>query len=164
MAEEIKKEGSQEPNYLEQALEANQNLKEQLQSTREEMARMAEDNKTIMKQLLEGGEVNKEPEDTRPIVDVIKSMRRDNINDLEFAKEALAYREKCIAQGHGDPFVGKGDKYDADEAEQAKAENLAKCLAHCIEYAEGDNSVFLNELNRITVDIPGGKFINNNRR
>lgn len=158
MAEEEK--GLQEPNYLEQALEANKALKEELAASREEMKRMEEDNRSIMKKLLEGGDIQKEPEDTRSIGDIISDMRKDNISDIQYVKDALAYREKCIAEGYGDPFVGKGEKYVPDEREAEKAENLANCLKHCIEYSEGDNQVFLNELNRITVDIPGGKLFN----
>lgn len=167
MAEEnIKQEGSQEPNYLEQALETNKTLKEQLQATREEMAKMAEDNKTIMKQLLEGGYTQDvEETDTRSIEDVIKDMRNENISDIDYAKNALAYRNKCmnLKDKPFDPFVGKGHNYQEYEKEQERAENLAQCLEHCIEYAEGNNEVFLNELNRITVDIPGSKMLNNRR-
>lgn len=150
-------------NYLEQALEANKSLKEELNAAREEMQKMADDNKTIMKQLLEGGTVQQEPEDTRSIVDVIKNMRRDGISECEWAKEALAYRKKCIDQGYGDPFVGRGDKYQPDEREQEKADNLANGLQHCIDYAEGDDRLFRSELDRITADIAGGRFINNRR-
>lgn len=166
MAEEIiKNEGSEEPNYLEQALETNKSLKEQLQATREEMARMAQDNKVIMKQLLEGGSIQEEEQDTRSIEDVIKHMRDENITDLEYAKDALAYRNKCLnlKEKPFDPFVGRGHNYQEYEKEQERAENLANVLEHCIEYADGDNQVFINELNRLTVDIPGGKALNNRR-
>ena len=160
MAEEEKKVQETEPNYLEEALKANQTLKEELQKSREEMQKMAEDNKTIIKKLLEGGDGPQEETDSRDILTIIKDMRKDNISDVEYAKNALAYRKKCIEQGHGDPFVGKGHEYTPDDREAEKAENLANCLQHCIDYSEGDNQVFLNELSRITVDIPGGKLHN----
>lgn len=163
MAEEEKV--LQEPNYLEQALETNKSLKEQLEATRQEMARMAEDNKTIMKQLLEGGTIKEEDEDKRSIPDIIKDMRKDNINDIQFVENALAYRKKCMEQKENpfDPFVGRGVKYEEYEKETERAENLANCLQHCLDYAEGNNEVFINELNRITSDIPGGKILHNRR-
>lgn len=164
MAEETKEIQPESTNYLEDALKANTNLKEQLQATREEMARMAEDNKAIMKQLLEGGEFQTpKQEDTRSIPDIIKAMNSDNISDVEYATLALAYRDKCISEGYGDPFVGKGHKYTADEREAEKAQNFADSIKHCIEYSEGNNEVFINEVNRITVDVTGGIF-NKNRR
>lgn len=160
MAEEEKKVSETESNYLEEALKANQTLKEELQKSREEMQKMAEDNKTIIKKLLEGGENPQEETDSRDIPTIIKDMRSDSISDVEYAKNALVYRKKCMEQGYGDPFVGKGHDYVPDDRESEKAENLANCLQHCIDYSEGDNQVFLNELSRITVDIPGGKLLN----
>lgn len=163
MAEEIKNEGSQEPNYLEQALEANKALKEQLQASREEMARMANDNKAIMKQLLEGGSIETKAEDTRSIEEIVKEMQtNDNLNDIEYAELSLLYREKCMNRKKNpfDPFVGSGHEYQPDEREAEKAQHLADCLQQCIDYANGDNRAFINELDRITVDIPGGKFFN----
>lgn len=162
MAEE-EKVVQNEQNYLDTALEANKTLQEQLQATREEMAKMAEDNKTIMKRLLEGGyEESEDNEDTRTIPQIIEEMNSDKVNDLEYAELALAYRKKCMSMKKNpfDPFCPIGDRYEPTGDETEKAQNLENALKHAIEYANGDNSVFINELNRITSDVPGAALLN----
>lgn len=151
MQEENKQQEQQ--TYLDDILADRQNLQEQLNAAQEQIKRMAEDNKTITRNLLESNIVNEEPKDNRSIVDIIKDTNNSK-NDIEYLKNALAYRKKLIEEGYPDPFQGHGPKYEADDREQEKADRFAQIIQECLDYADGDISVLSNEVNRRTIEGP----------
>lgn len=151
MQEENKQQEQQ--TYLDDILADRQNLQEQLNAAQEQIKRMAEDNKTITRNLLEGNIVNEEPKDKRTISEIIKDTRNSK-NDVEYIKNALAFRKKCIEEGYADPFTGHGPKYEADDREQEKADRFADIMQEIVDYADGNNDVFINEVNRRTIEGP----------
>jgi hypothetical protein len=59
-------------------------------------------------------------------------------------------------EGGDDPFVPHGRKVVIEQSDYDAAERVADVLQQCIDYADGDNAVFVNEIQRRTVDTMVG--------
>lgn len=116
--------------------------------------RLAEDNKKLMKALANGEQIEAEPE-KGPDVD---ALRKDLFNvdgqhtNLEFITKSLELRQALIDSGEKDPFLPWGQKITPDESDIATAGRVADVLQQCVDYADGDNLVFTNELQRRMID------------
>ena len=116
--------------------------------------RLAEDNKKLMKALANGEQIEAEPV-KGPDVD---ALRKDLFNvdsqhtNLEFITKSLELRQALIDAGEKDPFLPWGQKITPDESDIATAERVADVLQQCVDYADGDNLVFTNELQRRMID------------
>lgn len=116
--------------------------------------RLAEDNKKLMKALANGEQIEAEPEQG-PDID---GLRKDLFNvdsqhtNLEFITKSLELRQALIDSGEKDPFLPWGQKITPDESDIATAERVADVLQQCVDYADGDNLVFTNELQRRMID------------
>lgn len=140
MAEQEKQE-----NYLETVLEANKALQNELSSAREEMAKMAEDNQLMIKQILEGKETKKEePVDIQALrQELYAENRKNRLSNLEYVTKTLKLRKALMDQGQKDPFTGFGTKYQGNpEQEAMQAQRVADCLQTCVDEAQGDPLVF----------------------
>lgn len=73
-------------------------------------------------------------------------------SNLQFAKDALALRDKLIKKGEPDPFLPIGNKITPTNEDIECAERVASVMQSCIDYADGDSLAFTNELLRKTVD------------
>lgn len=87
----------------------------------------------------------------------IEELRKDffteNQNNLDYIKSALALRQGLIDNGDPDPFLPFGQNIMPTDDDIQKANKVATVLQQCVDYAEGDSSVFTNELQRRLVDI-----------
>ena len=75
------------------------------------------------------------------------------LNNLEWTKNALELREALISEGQPDPFLPIGKQIMPTDEDIQAADKVASVLQECIEYAEGDPSVFTNELQRRMIDV-----------
>lgn len=116
--------------------------------------RLAEDNKKLMKALANGEQIEAEP----PKGPDVDALRKDLFNvdsqhtNLEFITKSLELRQALIDAGEKDPFLPWGQKITPDESDIATAERVADVLQQCVDYADGDNLVFTNELQRRMID------------
>lgn len=74
-------------------------------------------------------------------------------NDLEYFTDVLAYRDAVIESGSQDPFLPYSHDYVPSESETRRAQEIADILKECVEYADGDPSIFTSELKRRGVNI-----------
>lgn len=116
------------------------------------------ENKKLLNTLLEGGELEAAATTAqkRTSDEIRKELfgdDADTLTNLAFAQKAIELREAVIAEGGIDPFVPQGHKILAEESDFAAANKVAEALQSCIEYANGNNEIFTNELMRITADI-----------
>ena len=58
-----------------------------------------------------------------------------------------------MSEGKPDPFLPVGSQILPDDADIAAANKVATVLQECVDYANGDSSVFTNELQRRLVDV-----------
>ena len=78
----------------------------------------------------------------------------NEFSNLDYWTKALQLRSAVIEGGGVDPFLPYGKNIAPTNEDIETANRVAKVVAECIEYAEGDSAVFTNELQRRTVEAP----------
>lgn len=76
----------------------------------------------------------------------------NNLSNLEYVDNMLKLRNVLIENGEIDPFLPIGEKVEITADTVQKAENVAKALQDCVDYAEGDSGIFTAQLQRIMKD------------
>ena len=148
-----------EVNYIEAMAEMRKNT-----VSKEEYNKVIEENRQLLNAMVNGETFNNpQPE---PEVD-IQALKRDlftkDLTNLEFAQKSLELREELLKRGQ-DPFLPNGREYISNEFDTNEAQRTADALQHCIDIAQGNPSIFQNELQRILVDPIPARKSNNNRR
>lgn len=153
MAEEIK---NTELDNTEDYISVIKDLKENSVS-REQYMKLKAENKKLIQNLVEGsGEVSGA---AAPKVDV-DQLRRDLFNvdgsltNLEYVDKALQLREALIECGEKDPFLPWGKQISPTDADINTANKVASVLQECVDYSNGNPSVFQSELMRVLEDTP----------
>lgn len=132
-------------------------IKEMKQNSvaRSEYEKLKEENRNLLKSLVNGEtidvQVDKEPVD----IDAIKKkFNNSDMNNLEYIKTALDLRNAVIERDgiESDPFLPKGHNVTVTENDFRTAARVADVFQHCVDYADGDSEVFTNELMRLTRD------------
>lgn len=80
-----------------------------------------------------------------------------------YFENALNLRKGLIEKGEPDPFIPIGNRINPTAEDIETANKVAEGFQSCLDYAEGDDSLFVQELQRITKDV-GPQLINNKRR
>lgn len=70
----------------------------------------------------------------------------------EYIEKTLKLREAVMKKGDRDPFLPNGLDYIENDEDKRYAENMAKAYQECLDYAQGDDQLFVNELMRRTKD------------
>lgn len=121
--------------------------------SREEYERIKNDNKELAKALISGTGAKipgiTEP-DKKPDLDDLrkKIFTKKSKNDLEYFTNLLALRDGVMADGQPDPFLPVNREFRATAQDEADAERIATQIREAIDYADGDPSVFSNDLRR----------------
>lgn len=127
--------------------------------SKEEYDRVLKLNKDLVDQMVNGQEVETNVETNTNYDEIIKEAQNKlfsgdaDLSNLEFCETALQLRDAVLAKTGEDIFVGRGHKISPDESDYDKAENVATVMRECIEYAQGDSSIFTMELQRRTTEV-----------
>lgn len=70
----------------------------------------------------------------------------------EYIAKTLKLREKVMANGDRDPFLPNGNDYQVNSEDERYAQLMADTYQECLDYAQGDDQLFINELMRRTKD------------
>lgn len=70
----------------------------------------------------------------------------------EYVEKTLKLREKVMANGERDPFLPNGNDYQVNSEDERYAQLTAQTFQECLDYAQGDDQLFINELMRRTKD------------
>lgn len=116
--------------------------------------KLREDNRKLMKTLAEGGSIESQApaKDTRSIDDLRRAFFSDVQSNKQYWQNALDLRDKIIAEGGRDPALPFSHNYVPTDDDYAAVERVAEGIKHCIEVADGNDSIFINEYQRVTVD------------
>ena len=139
------------PDYLATIKELKQNSVD-----RQKYDQLKAENKKLLDSIVNGQELDLPQESKKRSVDEIRSemFKEDNgLTNLQYIKDALELRSQLISEGKPDPFLPVGNQIAPTDFDIATAERVANVLQECVDYAEGDSSVFTNELLRRTVDV-----------
>lgn len=128
-------------------LEEIKNLKANTVS-KEEYQKQVEKNKALMRQIIEGGGTNSEPEETVNIEDLRNEIFNNSqkLSNLDFWKKVLTLREERLKEGI-DPFLPKGKKTVYTRQDVEAANHVAEVIEHCIEESEDNPAIFTALLN-----------------
>ena len=122
---------------------------------RQKYDQVVAEKKALLDALVSGEEVQVPNASRRTNEEIRKEMFTQNsgLSNIQYAKDALELRENLISEGKPDPFVPIGRQYTPTDDDIACANKVATILQECIDYSEGDNAVFTNELQRRMVDV-----------
>lgn len=148
MEEEIIEENVENGN--EDYIETIKNLKQNT-VPKSEAERLKADNKRLLEALTNGETIEQPKAKEFDEEETISKIMNPNVRDLDYFSNLLALRNYKLETEKIDIFAGKGSSYQPAENEDAKIENVVKCLEHCIEYSDGDPDAFDKELERITI-------------
>lgn len=127
--------------------------------SKEEYERVLKLNKELVDQMVNEQNVEPSVETNTNYDEIIKEAQTKlfsgdaDLSNLEFCETALKLRDAVLAKTGEDIFVGRGHKITPDESDYEKAENVATVMRECIEYAQGDSSIFTMELQRRTNEV-----------
>ena len=137
------------PDYL----EAIKNLK-QNSVDRQQYEDLKAENKKLLDSIVNGQTLEVEEQKPKKSVEELRNEWLDENNtNLQYIEKTLELREALMSEGQPDPFLPIGKQILPDDADIAAANKVAEVLKECVEYAQGDSSVFTNELQRRLVDV-----------
>ena len=115
--------------------------------------KLKNENKQLLDALVNGKEISKE-EMKGPTIQELRNHLFDDTNktNLDFVETALKLRDALIEKGERDPFLPSGDKVALNDAIYDDVESVAAVLQECVDFAEGDSSVFTAKLQSKMVD------------
>lgn len=139
-----------EASQVDQVLEMRKNM----EATNLELSKTKAELSKAMNALVNGSQIDikeAEPVDKDKLRKELYCLE-PNLSNLEYWDKTLQLRQAIIDEGGSDPFLPAGQKIAASAEDREKANNVAKIVQECIDYAQGDSSIFTTELNRRTVD------------
>ena len=134
------------------------NLKENSVS-KDDYNKLKADNKKLIDALANGSQLNDKVESKIDAVEKINECRKklfgkgSNLNNLEYCKAAVELRDALIENGERDPFLPFGHNVLATDSDYESSNRVANVMKECIDYADGNDDIFTNELQRRTVDV-----------
>lgn len=122
--------------------------------SKEQYQKVKDENQRLLKTLVEGGQLEQSStaQDTMSIDELRNNLMHEDMTNLEYWQTALDLRKKLMDKGQKDPFLPWSKDYVPTEQDIATAKRVADVVGQCIDYADGDSSIFTNELQRVTVD------------
>ena len=111
---------------------------------KEEYNKLQEKNKTLMRQIINGGGTKGEPEDTINVEECRKALfeNPEDLTDLEFWENTLELRKARLEKEGVDIFLPKGQKTRYSNADKESANHVAEVIGQLIEESEGSPQVF----------------------
>lgn len=113
--------------------------------------KLMEENKNLLNSLVNGESVAAaapSQAELPPIQDLVDEMRGKHLSDIEFVEKALEFRDRVLEETGEDCFVSKGHNIQLTQESYIAAQRTADIYRECLDYANGDNKVFMNELMR----------------
>lgn len=84
----------------------------------------------------------------RSLADCRKDFMGKSKSQCEYVEKLLALRDAAIREGHSDPFVAEGHHVKPNAYSYQRAQEVADIYRECLDYANGDDAVFMNEIQR----------------
>ena len=113
---------------------------------------LKKENRKLLDALVNGGQLDADAIKEQPKED-IKTLRdrvfnKENQSNLEYWTNVLALRDRLLEEGQEDPFVPQGRKIQATVQDYEAAQRVAEGMRNLVDYANGNNEVFLSEYQR----------------
>lgn len=125
--------------------------------SKDQYNKVLEENRNLLNSIVNGKEVAtaEQPVEKKDINELRKELfySKKNMSNLEYITKALELRDRVLEETGEDCFVGRGRDLVPTEEDYHTAQRVADIYRECIDYANGDSTVFTNELQRRTVDV-----------
>lgn len=89
-----------------------------------------------------------EAKQERTLAECREAFIEKTTSSCERAEKLLALREAAMREGYPDPIVATGHHLTPTPAHYQRAQEIADIYRECLDYADGDDEVFMNELYR----------------
>ena len=133
-------------------IEAIKSMKQNTVS-KEAYQKLQEENRNLLRSLVNGENVDLPAAKEQVDIDALRrELFTSGKSNLEHAKTVVSLRNALLQQGQPDPFLPIGHNVQPTQQDIECANRTAAAFEHCIEYADGNNDIFTNELMRITRD------------
>lgn len=117
--------------------------------SRDEYNRVIEENKNLLKTLVEGGQIEEPQNDPPDISELRKRLfSEEDLNNYEYIDTVLQLRDALIANGERDPFLPVGDQVEVTADMIQGAQDTADALREMLDFADGDSRIFTAEYQR----------------
>ena len=150
---ETKQEPQEENDLLNAYLELKQNS-----VTKEKYDQLMTEKKQLIEALKSGQQITEVVEEKPVNIDELRNelygKPEQSMSNLEYVTKTLQLRNAIIEAGGDDPFMPNGSGYTYDKADAEKAAYVAQVFQECVDYADGDDQLFTQELMRRTKDDP----------
>ncbi len=89
-----------------------------------------------------------EVEQVRSLAECREDFIKPSESQCEYMEKLLALREAAIREGEPDPMVATGHFITPTAQNYQRAQEIADIYRECLDYAAGDDKVFINEIQR----------------
>lgn len=154
---ENEQEQQQEQDETKKYLDAIKELRETSVS-RQEYDKVREENRTLLQAIVSGETLKDASTDAPQTVDCEKLREdlygsdKDKLNDYEYLTKTLQLRNELLEKTGVDYFATSSPYVQPSAEALEQAQCFAEAIEHSAEYSQGDNAVFINEMNRLMVD------------
>lgn len=84
----------------------------------------------------------------RSLADCKADFLTKTTSQCEYIEKVLALRDAAMREGQPDPFVAEGHHVKPTTHDYQRAQEIADIYRECLDYAGGDDQIFMNEINR----------------
>lgn len=103
----------------------------------------------LLQTLVEGGSISPEIETkVRSLAECREDFKTKTTSQCDYMEKLLALRDAAIREGEPDPFVATGHHVTPNPYSYQRAQEIADIYRECLDYADGNDKVFINEINR----------------
>lgn len=136
--------------------------------SKDDYRKLKEENATLLSSIMEGRTMSAAEEVKKPTAQELRNKLYgkgcEDLTDLEYMTLTCDLRDVLLEEQGIDYMAPTGSQYQADVNDIAAANKSYNGFRHCIEVADGDNDIFLQELSRITGESALDKMRNIRRK
>lgn len=124
---------------------------------KEEYDKLKKEHTDVIRKVLNGEDVESMPTDRKSLqereaelMDI--ALHPQRYNDTDYMESILDLREVMMALGKPDPMLPLGKKITPTEEDKAAVERYVNYHRNALDYADGDDSIYINETQRGMID------------
>ena len=118
---------------------------------RSQYDKLKAENKKLLDSIVNGQELDVKPSNQlRDPQEIRKELFNEEHNNLDYVTLMVELRNSLLSRGEPDPFLPYGSQIAPTPQDVEAAEKVAIVYQECIDYAQGDSSLFTQELQRRT--------------
>lgn len=121
--------------------------------------KLVEENKNLVNSLVNGdytAAANNTVTEKKSIEDIMKEQAKyaNKTDVIGYVETALEFRDRILEETGEDVFMSRGTNINPTQESYLSAQKTADIYRECLDYANGNGQVFINELQRRMTDNP----------